>query len=237
MQTVIPSAFSALDNPVYLLYHNSRYVERNEIVMKILRKPQVAFSVAIAADILMLVAAVVLDAVRDKFPIEYTFTVESIAVNASDPYSFFGIIAALVLVLVVVMSAFIMIGGYISEGKKKAPRIIGGIALLVMSVGLILFSFLVVRGRQPDSIEYIAYTDDTLRIVVAEEKYDEDFGAVKFFKVDENSGSAELLASTDISMFANGDTERYSFAWETNTTLKVVFYDVNSSRVLLMPIE
>lgn len=204
--------------------------------MKFLRKPQYAAVIAVVADILMLVAAVILDAVRERFPAEYTFNVDAISVSSTHPYDMFGIVAASVLVLAVVMSALVIIGGIVNGGKKAAPRITGGIVLLILSAGVIMFSYAVVKGRQPESTEFFAYTDDTLRIVIAEERYEDDLGMMKLFQVNEDTGDAELLTATDITTFANGATDRYNFSWLTEYALRVSFQDGINMRVLQIPI-
>lgn len=200
--------------------------------MKLLRRPVFAAALAVVVDILMLVAAVVLDALRARFGAEYSFNSETLEVTAQHPYDYFGIVAALALVFVTVMAAFVIAGGFASGGGKVAQRVCGGIALVVVSAAVVLFSFLVVRGKQPDRIEFIAYTDDTLHLVIAEERYADDLGAAKIYGVDVDSGEARLLVSTDISTFADGNTERYEFVWADAQTLAIGFMDGMTKRVL-----
>ncbi|MGN0686478.1 MAG: hypothetical protein ACI4KA_00060 [Oscillospiraceae bacterium] len=196
------------------------------------KRTKLCAAAAAAADILMLAAAVVLDILRPHFAAEYTFDKDTLAVSASHPYDMFGIIAAAALVFAAVMAAFVIAGGFVSGGKNTAAHIVGGVSLIIISAAVILFSYLVVRGQQPTRTEFIAYTNDTKNIIIAEEKYSDNCGAVKIFSVGEESGPARLLASTDIKEFSNGSTERYTLEWRTNEVLGIRFYDGNTLRAL-----
>lgn len=193
--------------------------------MKLLRKPKLAAGIAVTADILLLAAAVVLSAIRGRFQSEYIYSSDPVAITASHPYDHFGIAAALVLVLAAVMTAFIVVGAVGKAGKNGTPQLVGGIALIVFSTAAVLFAWLVVRGQQPRSVEYLAYTDETLHIVVMEEQYTDALGAAKVFSVDPDSNSASLLAVTDIAEFADGNEERYALSWVSKDVLKITFID------------
>ena len=200
--------------------------------MKLLRRPKLAAALAVATDILMLVAAVVLDALRERFPAEYTFDFDiySLGISTRHPYDLFGIAAAVALVFVTVMAAFVIAGGFVSGSGKVAQRISGGIALIVLSAAVVLFSFFIVRGRQPEQVEYIAYTDESICIVIAEERYSGDVGVLKLFDAQLGGGEARLMATTELNTFANGDTERYEFTWVDTQTLAVSFIDGPNKR-------
>ncbi len=200
--------------------------------MKILRRPMLAAALAAAVDVFMLAAAVVLDLLRDKFSASYSFDLDSISIATSHPYDMFGIFSAAALVFAAVMAAFIIAGGVTLSREKAVGRIVGGVVLIVASAAVILLAFLVVRGKQPEKVGYYTYTDDTLRIVVVEEQYDENLGAAKFFCVSEDSTEAKLLVSTDISTFANGDKERYTLEWRSDNVLGIKFMDGSKLKVL-----
>ena len=199
--------------------------------MKILRKPQIAASIAITLDILMLAAAMVLSSLRDRFPAEYTYDKEHKLITSSHPYDMFGIIAAAALAVAAVMTAFIIVGAF-SDNKKTSPRIAGGIMLIIFSAAAILFSWLVIRGEQPKDTNYLSYTNNTHRIIIAEEKYRDDYGVAKFFAVNNDSGEARLVASTDITTFTEDNQERYTLQWISDTTLHISFIDGYNGREL-----
>lgn len=193
--------------------------------MKLLKRPQLAASIAATVDIVMLAAAVVLSYLRGSFATEYSFDAEKMLINSRHPYDYFGIVAAVALVVAAAMTAFIIAGAVMGDSKKRVPRLVGGAALMILSTAAVLLSWFIVKGQQPQSVEYYPYTDKTMQIVVAEEKYDYAFGVAKFFLVDEDAGTAKLLISTDITTFTGEDTERYKFEWIAEDQLRIVFFD------------
>lgn len=197
---------------------------------KIIRRPMIAAGVTVTTDILMLAAAVVLSILRPNFPPEYTCTAEKTIVS-SHPYEFFGIPTAIALVTAAVMSGIIVAGAFASGSKKNtAPRVVGAVALLVISAALILFSALVVRGEQPSDTEFYRYTDELTNIVIAEEHYS-GYGVTRVFRVTGKNEPAELLASADIHEYATGP-ERYNLSWAAADVLLIGFTDGMSARTL-----
>lgn len=205
--------------------------------MKILRRPKLAAAIAVVADILILAAAVVLDRLRGSFSATYAFDPESLAISESHPYDMFGAAAAVVLVLAAVMSAFMIAGAFTSGGSRTAQRITGGVCIMVFSAAAVLCAFMLVNGRRPDSVEYLSYTDDELRIVVAEEHYGESLGVAEFFAVDSDTGEARLLVTTDISTFADGDKERYTLLWTDEGRLGIRFVDGLLTRMIRVDVS
>lgn len=202
---------------------------------KILRKPMLVAGIIIAVDIVMLVLAIVLDINRGAFPTSYTFTEEDFVV-ASHIYDSFGIVAAIALVITVALSAVMIIGiiGTKRSGKLAAG-IIGGALLLAVSVGAVMFSFMWVRGAQPVSSVFYPLTDDTMHLLILEDKYTDDCGTLKIFQYDGGFGELELLAATEITTFSDSH-EDYYMAWLSEDTLAIRFVDGYSVRTLQISI-
>lgn len=204
---------------------------------KILRRPMLAAGIAIAADIITLIAAAVLSALRGGIESTYIFTEERTVIT-QHPFDLFGIFAAAALVIVSAMAGLIIAGAFskgVSE-KKITPRIAGAAVLLVISAAVILLSLYVSRGEQPVSTEFYYYSDKEMYLTIAEEKYREDYGRVKIYSTDEEQGTAELLASTEITQFAENN-ERYMIEWIANDVLRIVFADGMQHKSLQIPIE
>ncbi len=205
--------------------------------VKLIRRPVLAAVIAIAADILILVAAAVLSAVRDQVPSEYYFTAERI-ITASHPFEYFGIAAAVVIVIAAAMSVLMLISALTisAESKRTAPQITGAVLLLVFSAAAALVSWLIVSGQKSVSEEYYYFTNDELHIVMQEEKYSDTYGVLKIFSTPESEGEAILLASTDISSFGENE-EHYTLEWLSDDVIGVRFSDGMKYRSLQIPIE
>ncbi|MBE6902303.1 MAG: hypothetical protein E7478_07490 [Ruminococcaceae bacterium] len=200
--------------------------------MKLLRRPMLAAAIAVAADVVVMAAAVLLDVLRGRFTATYTFDPELVLISESHPYDMFGVVVALAMVLAAVMAAFIIAGGFTTGGGKVAQRITGGVLLVAASVAAMMISLMLVGGRRPQQVTYLSYTDDALHIVVAEEKYSEELGVANFFSVNDETGAAELLVATDISTFANDNAERYTLVWTDSDTLGIRFVDGMLTRMI-----
>lgn len=205
--------------------------------VKLIRRPMLAAGIAIAADILILAVAAVLNAVRSQVPAEYYFTVER-RITASHPFEYFGIVAAVVIVIAAAMSALILINALTNsaESKKTAPRVAGAVTLLIFSAAAALVSWLIVSGQKPIDEKYYYFTNDELYIVMQEEKYSDSYGVLKLFSTPESEGEATLLASTDISSFGENE-EHYTLEWLSETAIGVRFADGLKYRSLQIPIE
>lgn len=206
------------------------------------RRPIMAAVIAIIADLLLLAAAIVLNALRGNFSESYTYTqdlvTEYYTIYAHHPFDLFGIPAAVVLVIVAGMSAVIIAGAFVksSDGKSGAPHIVGACVLLAASVAVVFLSMFVVKGAQPQHRSYLYYTDETMHLTFIEEKYSEDYGALKIFRIHEDCDEAELLAMTDISEFAESN-ERYSLAWIDEDVLQITYADGMNHRSLQLIVE
>ncbi len=202
---------------------------------KILRKPLITAGIIIAVDVVMLVLAIVLDINRSEFPTSYTFTEENFVV-ASHIYDGFGIIAAIALAVTVALSA-VMIVGVIGtkRGSKLTVGIIGGALLLAASVVAVMFSFVWVKGPQPVSSVFYPLTDDTMHLLLLEDKYTDNYGTLKIFQYDGGFGELDLLAATEITTFSDSH-EDYYMGWLSEDTLAIRFADGYSVRTLQITI-
>ena len=198
--------------------------------VKILRRPMIAAAVAIVIDLAVLVSAVVLDSIRGSFQSEYSYTIDIPAdmyiVTESHPYDISGIFFAVALVIAAVMSAVILIGALSKNrvGQKAVSEVVGAAVLLVISAAVILFSYFIVNGSKPSEMTDYSFTDETLQLIIREEKYSEDEGITKIFLIDDEKESIRLLAMAEISEFAES-AERYSISWVTDNTLYIAYSD------------
>ena len=202
---------------------------------KILRKPLITAGIIIAVDVVMLVLAIVLDINRSEFPTSYTFTEENFVV-ASHIYDGFGIIAAIALVVTVALSAVMIVGVIATKrGSKLTVGIIGGALLLAASVVAVMFSFVWVKGPQPVSSVFYPLTDDTMHLLLLEDKYTDNYGTLKIFQYDGGFGELDLLAATEITTFSDSH-EDYYMGWLSEDTLAIRFADGYSVRTLQITI-
>lgn len=197
----------------------------------LLKKPWLFAGAALGLDIAMLVCGMVLSSVRP--PAEYTLTETS--VERSQPYMFFGVIAAVVIGVICVLTAFLIAGAFLK--KCRAVQVIGAAALLVLSLVMVGTSAVMALGIPPKQRSYVSFSDEQYRLIIEEEQPYYGTGKVTFFLTDaEGSGKLQLLGSTDISEYSTSD-ERYTVNWVADNILVVGFTDGANYRTIQMNVE
>ncbi len=191
---------------------------------KISRRQKIAMTAIAVIDVLMLAAAAVLDSLRDSLPNEYMLT-DSGDIVASHPYDRFGIVVAAALALVAGIFAFAVIDAINSEANKRRGRIIGFSVLFAVSLIIVMFSYLWVRGSKPEITATYDYTDSELSLMLFEERYPDDFGTLTVFVSDKahNKGIA-LVAATDIHRHSKSSDD-YMIDWIYDNALRITFLD------------
>ncbi len=139
--------------------------------MKLLIKPKIAAAIAIICDLLVLAAAVVLDAVRSKVPASYSFDHIQVRVGVSHPYEYFGIATAVLLALVAVMTGFVIAGALAGGKAKMVMRLVGAAALLVVSVAVMIFAHFFVCGVPVEDTACFVLNSGDKNIAIQETKY------------------------------------------------------------------
>ncbi len=196
----------------------------------ITRRQKIAVIVTAATDALMLVAAMVLDAVRDSVPAAYVFEDDG-NITASHPFDRFGFAAAAALVIVTAMFAAALVNIISADVKKRGARIAVFSALFAVSVAAVMFSYLWVRGAKPINTSVYSYTDSRVRLALMEENYTDDFGALTVFAVNEQRDQLALLAATDIHSRSDS-SEDYYIDWIMDGMLRITFLDGDSYRAV-----
>lgn len=187
---------------------------------EMLKKPWIFAGAALLLDTDMLAVGMILSGMRPE--VEYTLT--ETTVERSQPFAFFGIIAAVAVGIVCVMVAFIIAGAFLK--KRRAARFVGAAGLLAVSLVMIGVSALTALGFPPKSRNYISYSDENLRLIIEEEEQFSGNGTASFFLTDsDGSGRVELIASTDITEYSAEGEERYTVSWITDTIMVIGFED------------
>lgn len=192
-----------------------------------LKKPWIFAGAALLLDTDMLAVGMILSGMRPE--VEYTLT--ETTVERSQPFAFFGVIAAVAVGIVCVMVAFIIAGAFLK--KRRAASFVGAAGLLAVSLVMIGVSALTALGFPPKSRNYISYSDENLRLIIEEEEQFSGKGTASFFLTDSGgSGRVELIASTDITEYSAEGEERYTVNWITNTIMVIGFEDGGNYRTI-----
>lgn len=194
------------------------------------RRQKIAVIVTAAADALMLIAAMVLDAVRDGVPSAYVLEADG-NITVSHPFDCFGFVAAAALVIVTAMFAAALVNIISSDIKKRGARIAGFSALFAASVAAVMFSYLWVRGAKPINTSVYNCTDSNMQLALLEENYTDDFGTLTVFAVNEQRDELALLAATDIHSRSDSSDD-YCIDWIMDGILRITFLDGSSYRAV-----
>lgn len=196
----------------------------------LLRKPWLFAGSALGLDIAMLVTGMVLSRVN----IEPEYTLADNAVQRSQPLGFFGVIAAVVLGIICVLTALIIAGAFTK--KKRAAQFAGAAALLVVSLCMIGVSAVTALGLPPQSRTLVSYTDEELTLLIEEEHRYAGNGVVSFFLTDGSKEKVVRLASTEITEYSSSD-DRYMVSWVSDDILTVGFQDGMNYRTVQMNVD
>lgn len=197
----------------------------------LLRNPWLSAGTALILDTIMLVIGLILSRVTPD--VEYTLTEN--AIEHSQPFAFFGIIAAVVLALDCVLVAFIIAGAFLK--KRRAVQLTGAVVLLLLSLVMIGVSALTAIGIPPRLREYTSYSDTDLRLIIEEDTPYTGSKTVAFYLTDmAGSGKVVQLAKTTI-RDVSGDDDRYKISWISDEEMMIGFQDGDSYRTLQIPID
>lgn len=197
----------------------------------LLKKPWLFAGAAFGLDLAMLIAGMVLSAV--KLPTEYTANADII--ERTEPLAFFGVIAASAVALVCVLTGLIICGAFLK--RRRAAQIMGAVGLLVISLAMLGSSAFMAQGSPVKDRYSVSYSDDELRLIIEETKPYFGGCTVSFFLTrTEDEGKAALLAVTDLNEF-NVSSDRYSIVWSDENTITVSFEDGRNYRQLTIPID
>ncbi len=209
-------------------------------IPRIFRKPMIPASVLLALDILTLAAAAVLNAVRGHITERY-FYADGV-VSRSNPYSWFGIAAAVLMVIAAAVTAVIIAEGFLARERGSFDlvfEIVAAVLLLALSAGAAGFSVYIVNGEQPRNITYTSFIDEENRLVFAEEQYRSE-NLLKIYLVKEASepeGECVRLVCVELKELSQGNAEeRYTIKYITESALLVTFSDGTAYRTLELTI-
>ena len=199
---------------------------------RLLKNPWIFAGSALILDTAMLAVALVLSAIRPEA--EYTLT--ETAIERSQPFLFFGVIAAAVLGAVCILTAFIIAGAFLK--KRHAVQIAGAVSLLVISLIMLGTSAVTALGFPVKSRSYVNYSDEELRLIIEEEQSYFGPGKLSLFMTDAGvSDKVKLLSSTDILEYSTEGEERYTVSWISENVLLVGFEDGDNYRTLQFSVD
>ncbi len=208
--------------------------------MKIIRRPMIAATVVIVADLLTLALAGVLNLVRGSIPANYRYVEDLVYIEITHPYDLFGIFTVAALVTAVVMTGCIIAAAITGAKAKTVSRIVGAAVLLVISVPLILFSHYFVCGIPARNFACFVFNDNEYTIAIQETEYSDGTGTVEVFRLNEyeheHNGTAEhehysveFLTASELFDFST-DSTRYELEWGYSNDLVIRFQDKGSYR-------
>lgn len=208
-------------------------------VPRIFRKPMIPAAALLALDILALAAAAVLNAVRGRVTERY-FYADGV-VSASEPYSWFGAVAAGLMIAAAAVTALIIAGAFLGRGRNKAELVFetaAAILLLALSAGAAGFSLYIVRGEQPRNVVFTPFTDEENQLIFAEEQYrDENLLKIYFVGGAPEENECVRLVSVPLAELTEGKAdERYDIRYISERTVLVSFSDGTAYRTLELKI-
>ncbi len=215
-------------------YRNSKEKKskaHGSVSRSLLKNPWIFAGGILGLDIAMLAAGLALSGVHPQI----TYTLTESTVEHSRTLSFFGVIAAAVIGIICLLTAFIIAGAFLK--KRRAAQLTGAAALLVLSAAMVGASAVMALGVPVKNRSFTSYSDEELRLIIEEEQPYAGTGTVYFFMTDvSGSGNVKLLASTDLSEYSSSD-ERYDISWVADDTLMIGFEDGSSYRTLQISVD
>ena len=195
------------------------------------RKPYLFAMIMGGLDLLLLIAAAVLNSVRGNFEVSYTY--EEPVITKHNPLDVFGYGAAAILVLAAVLFAFLLVGILLSRarGRKGAAiKVVGAFLLLVISVAVVFFSWNIVIPQTVGKTTAYCYTDETHELIFTEETYlgGEDLLSIY---LNNNDGTATFIAATELHERSD-NADRYELIWTTVGLLTIRFDDGMNKRTM-----
>lgn len=187
--------------------------------------------IIIGAILLINTALLAAGLVLANIPHEIIYTLDKDKVQRENPLAFFGIIAAVVLGISCVLTAFLLAGS-LSRGKK-APAVITAVFLIAVSLVMIGSAAVVVFGFPVSERRCYRYTDENFKLIIEETSSYFTEGSVNFFLAEGEDNRLRLLAGTTLRDYP-GNAERYKLAWVSDTQLMAGFEDGGKYRTIQM---
>lgn len=214
--------------------------------MKLLMKPKIAAAVIGVCDLILLIAAIVLDAVRAKVPADLSFDPAQVKVEVSHPYEYFGIATAVFLAIAAVMTGFMIAGALAGTKVKTAARLVGAAVLLIVSVAVIIFAHFFVCGAPVEDTACFVFQNGGVNIAVQETKYSFGSGMMDVYKLEgdmmlyageaASKVSVTHITGTGITEFAT-NSSRYTLDEVYDAQMRLRFFDGDIHRTLQFTLE
>lgn len=208
---------------------------------KRLRNPFFPAAFILAADILLLAFAAVARALRDKFPLECTFTQGVGVAEKCGADTAIAIAAVIALAAAAALAGFIFAGAALwgKEDGSVTLRVITGAVMLCLSAAAAGFSIYAVSGEKPKASQFNGFIDSSDRVIIIVEEEYSDSAAIKIYQLDNARENAYRIAALPLSeLTQDGDfVSRYSISWLTDSLLSVNFSDNGAYRALTIPVE
>lgn len=208
-------------------------------VSKRLKNPFFPAAFIMAADILLLLFAAVVRALRDKFPPVCTYA-DGVGISEKCGADTAIMIAAVVgLAAAAALAGFIFAGAALwgREDGSTGLRVVTGAVMLGLSAAAACFSMYVVRGEQPSASEYSGFIDGRGHVVIiVEEEYSKE-NILKVYLLDDEQNEAFRLTALPLMERTQGSDfdSRYNLSWITEEVLTLGFVDGGAYRSLSIP--
>ena len=200
-------------------------------VSKRLKNPFFPAAFIMAADILLLVAAAVLRALRGGFTTAFAYA-EGAGITESC-----GADTAIMIAAVIALAAGAALWG--REDGSAALRVITGAVMLCLSAAAAGFAVYAVRGEQPAESEYSGFIDGRGRVVIIVEEEYREGNMLKVYRLDGEQENAYRLTALSLKeRTQEGDFDsRYHLSWLSDGLLTLTFTDGGAYRSLTIPAQ
>ncbi len=197
---------------------------------QLLGRPWIFAGAALGLDLAMLTAGIVLS----KITLEPEVIISGTSISRSEPKSFFGVTAAVVLGVICVLTALIIAGAF--RKKRRAVQLAGAAGLLIASLAMVGSSAYMAVGFPPETVHCYSFTDNKYQLMVVEDKYP-SANSVSFYIARDGEGEkmTKRLATTALGEISES-AERYAVTWVGEDQLVVSFQDGANYRSIQMTV-
>ena len=201
---------------------------------KLLRRPKLAAFVIIALDMLLLLICVILSMLESAIGVIYE-TDANLNITVQSPFWYFGIVAAVIVVIQAGFTAVMIIANF-NSGQRGQLWPVNLAAAVLMSISA-LFAMLSVELliHDFDEVYSYAYTDNSKKIVLMERRR-AVIGecTLVIFKVD---GETPYRAATIPLREVGGTSDRFGLEWVEDDELCISFEDGYNFRYVNILVE
>ncbi|MGN0649122.1 MAG: hypothetical protein ACI4KM_01680 [Oscillospiraceae bacterium] len=201
---------------------------------RLLRRPRIAAFAIMGLDMLLLLVCVILSILEGTIGVVYESD-SKLNITVQSPFWYFGIVAAVIVVLQAGFTAVMIIANFNSGQRGQLWHVNLAAAVLMAISALIAMLSVQILVHDFDEIYSYAYTDNSKTVVLMERRR-AVLGecTLVLFKVD---GDKPYRAATIPLREVGGTSDRYSLEWISEDELCISFNDGYNLRYVNLIVE